>query len=162
MAHGHFRRTGLMLLSAGAMLLAMGCGGTTFYSATPPGFVELEDQEPDYHYRATSADGVVIAVREIDHEPKGDREFWVQAIRNRMRERAGYALLGNDEVTTKSGLKGTQLRFGHDEQGQSMLYTITIFVAEDHIFLLEFGGTKEQMTRQAKHLAWVVENFRLT
>ncbi len=42
-----------------------------------------------------------------------------------------------------------------------MLYTITVFVTEDHIFLVEFGGTKEEMTRQAGHLAWVIENFRL-
>lgn len=151
----------LAWLAAGAMFLSVGCGGSSFFVATPPGFVQLEDQEPDYHYRSTSADGVVVAVREIEHEPRGDRKFWVQAIRNRMRERAGYALLGTDEVKTKSGLEGTQLRFGHDEKGQSMLYTITVFVTEDHIFLLEFGGTKEEMARQAEHLAWVVENFRL-
>jgi len=143
------------------VLVATGCGGSAFFTATPPGFVELEDQEPDYQYRATSADGVVVAIREIEHEPKGDKEFWVQAIRNRMRERAGYALLATQPVKTKSGMEGTQLQFGHDEKGQSMLYTLTIFVTEDHIFLLEFGGTKEEMTRQAAHLAWVVENFRM-
>lgn len=151
----------LAWLAAGGMLLSVGCGGTNFYAPTPPGFVLLEDQEPTYHYRSTSADGVVIAVREIEHQPKGDREFWVQAIRNRMRERAGYALLDTQEVATKGGLEGSQLQFGHDEKGQSMLYTITVFVTQDHIFLLEFGGSKEEMTRQAQHLAWVIDNFRL-
>ena len=157
----HIRKGWLVWLAASALWLTAGCGGSAFYSATPPGFVELEDQEPDYQYRATSADGVVVAVREIEHEPKGDQAFWDQAIRNRMRERAGYALIASKEVTTKSGLKGTQLQFGHDEKGQSMLYTITVFVTQDHIFLLEFGGSKEEMTRQAGHLAWVIENFRL-
>jgi hypothetical protein len=38
---------------------------------------------------------------------------------------------------------------------------VTVFVTEDRIFLVEFGGTKEQMARQAKHLAWMLENFRL-
>lgn len=161
MTRRNWRMGWMLWLAASAMLLSVGCGGSAFYSATPPGFVELEDQEPDYSYRATSADGVVVAVREIEHEPKGDQEFWVQAIQNRMRERAGYALLATKEVATKSGLKGTQLQFGHDEKGQSMLYTITVFVTEDHIFLVEFGGTKEEMTRQAGHLAWVIENFRL-
>lgn len=128
MVFKHVRKQWLVALAAVVMGLTAGCGGSTFYSATPPGFVELEDQEPDYAYRATSADGVVIAVREIEHEPKGDQTFWVQAIRNRMRERAGYALIESKEVTTKSGLKGTQLQFGHDEKGQSMLYTLTVFV----------------------------------
>lgn len=138
------------------------CGGHDFYVAAPPGFVELEKQEPSYDYRATSADGVVIAVRQIKHEPKGDQAFWVQAIKNRMREKAGYALLGASEVTTKSGLKGTQMNFGHDEKGQSMLYTLTVFVTEDHIFLVEFGGSRDEMTRQGQYLTWVIENFRMT
>lgn len=160
MARSNLMKAMLAVLGAAALVWGAGCGGHAFYSATPPGFVELEDQEPDYHYRAASADGVVVAVRQIEHEPKGDQAFWVQAIRNRMRERAGYALLDTQEVTTKSGMKGSQLRFGHDENGESMLYTITIFVTDDHIFLVEFGGSKEEMTRQAKHLAWVIENFR--
>lgn len=160
--NNHWRTRCLVLVSAWVMLIGVGCGGSAFFAATPPGFVELEDQEPDFHYRAVSADGVVVGVREIAHEPEGDKEFWVQAIRNRMRERAGYALLSTDQVKTKSGLEGTQMKFGHDEKGQTMLYTVTVFVTEKHIFLLEFGGTKEEMTRQAAHLAWVIENFRLT
>lgn len=147
---------------AAACVAGLGvCGcGKDFFVAAPPGFVQLENQEPAYDYRATSADGVVIAVRELKHEPKGDQAFWVQAIRNRMREKAGYALLGTAEVATKSGLKGTQLKFGHDENGQSMLYTLTVFVTDEHIFLLEFGGAKDEIARQEKYLAWVVENFR--
>ena len=147
----------------GLMLLGIvGCGSTTFYAATPPGFVEMPDQEPGYQYRAVSADGVVVGVRSIEHEPKGDKEFWVQAIRNRMRDRGGYALLSNQPVKTKSGLEGTQLKFGHDEKGQSMLYTITLFVTPDYLFLVEFGGTEEEMTRQAAYLNWIIENFRRT
>lgn len=141
-------------------MMAAGCGGHDFFVAAPPGFVELEKQEPSFDYRATSADGVVIAVRQIEHKPKGDQAFWVQAIKNRMREKAGYALLQASEVTTKSGMKGTKLQFGHDENGQSMLYTVTLFVTEDYIFLLEFGGTKEEINRQGKYLDWVIENFR--
>lgn len=156
-----WRRAWLWGVGLLVAVCGMGCGGSGFVVVTPPGFVELDDQEPSYDYRATSADGVVVAVRQIDHKPKGDLAFWVQAIRNRMRERAGYALLDTVDVATKSGLKGTQLRFGRDEKGESMLYTVTVFVTEDRIFLVEFGGTKEQMARQTKHVAWMLENFRL-
>ncbi len=152
-----------ILIAAGCVVggsMVAGCGGHDFFVAAPPGFVELEDQEPTFDYRATSADGVVIAVRQIEHKPKGDQAFWVQAIKNRMREKAGYALLRTSEVTTKSGMKGTKLEFGHDENGQSMLYTVTLFVTEKNLFLLEFGGTKEEVTRQSRYLDWVIENFR--
>ena len=57
-----------------------GCG-PSFQASTPPGFVELEDQT-QYDYRATNADGLVIAVRELDHEPKGQIDFWTKAIEN--------------------------------------------------------------------------------
>ena len=151
---------GLCLVCVAAMgLLLAGCG-VSFVVATPKGFVELKDQEPHFDYRAVNADGVVIAVREIEHEPKGDTDFWIQAIRSQMREKAGYALLEEKKVTTRSGLKGTQLRFGHDEENESMLYCITVFVTDKYIYVIEFGGTKEQMTNQRAHMDWVVDSFR--
>ena len=52
-------------------MVAMGCG-PSFVAVTPSGFVELNDQEPEYSYRAVSVEGVVVAVREIEHDPKGD------------------------------------------------------------------------------------------
>ncbi len=140
------------------LLGAAGCGHS-FEATTPPGFVELEDQEA-YDYRATTADGLVIAVREIDHDPKGEIGFWTRAIENRMRQRGGYALLSTKDVKTGGGLPGKQLRFGHDESGKPHLYTVTIFVTDDHIFLLEAGGTKELVEKQSAELDAFVEKFR--
>jgi hypothetical protein len=150
------------LAAAALCVLLSGCGGRTFWTPTPAGFVELEDQRPAYDYRATSADGLVIGIREIKHEPQGDTAFWVQAIRNQMRSMAGYALVETVSVTTKDGVKGTQLRFGHDEKGEPLLYYLTVFVTEKKIYLLEFGGSKQEMTRFAAQLTWVVDNFRVT
>lgn len=142
-------------------LMAAGCG-SSFFLPAPPGFVELEDQEPAYDYRATSADGVVIGVREIDHEPKGDMSFWQQAVQNRLRTMAGYALLDTREVVTQSGLKGKQLRFGYDSDGRPMRYDVTLFVTDDHIYVVEFGGPQDEMNKQSRYLDWVLDNFRLT
>jgi hypothetical protein len=145
------------LLSFALSLVALGCG-PGFEAATPPGFVELEDQNL-YDYRATTADGLVIAVRELDHEPKGAMEFWTRAIENRMRQRGGYALLGTHDVKSKDGVDGKQMRFGHDESGRPHLYYITVFVTEKYIFLFEAGGTKELMERNAKDIDWAISNF---
>lgn len=144
------------LLLAGLPLF--GCGHH-FEAVTPQGFVELEDQEA-YDYRATTADGLVIAVREIEHDPKGEMAFWTRAIENRMRQRGAYALLGAKDVKTASGLDGKQLRFGHDESGKPHLYYVTVFLTEDYIFLLEAGGTKELMEKQSAELDAAVAGFR--
>ncbi|MBK8994306.1 MAG: serine/threonine protein kinase [Myxococcales bacterium] len=142
-----------------AALPLFGCGHH-FETTTPQGFVELEDQEA-YEYRATTADGLVIAVREIEHDPKGEMAFWTRAIENRMRQRGGYALLGTRDVKTKSGLDGKQLRFGHDESGKPHLYYVTIFLTEDYIFLLEAGGTKELMEKGSAGLDQAIDGFRI-
>ncbi|MCA9600326.1 MAG: serine/threonine protein kinase [Myxococcales bacterium] len=141
------------------LLLATGCGNS-FVAATPPGFVELPDQER-YDYRATTADGLVIAVREIDNDPKGTLDFWTRAIENRMRQRGGYALLSQADVKTKAGLAGKQLRFGHDEGGSPHLYTVTVFLTDSTIYLLESGGTKALMEKNAEQLEWAVQNFQV-
>jgi hypothetical protein len=128
---------------------------------TPPGFVELDEDYSAYDYRATSADGLVLAVREIDHDPKGQLPFWVRAIENRMRERGGYALLENKPVKSADGVTGQQLRFGHDDEGNKPhLYYVTVFVTDSKIFVIEAGGTKELMTSQAQQLDAAIQGFR--
>jgi hypothetical protein len=152
--------TTLRTLSASVLLLGATACGNSFQAATPPGFVELEDQT-NYDYRATNADGLVIAVREIDHDPKGTVDFWTRAIENRMRQRGGYALLGSKDVKTAAGIPGKQLRFGHDEGNKPHVYHVTLFVTDDTLYVLEAGGTKDQIDRHAAELDWTVQNFRI-
>lgn len=140
--------------------VAAGCG-PNFVPETPSGFVELDNDDDHYDYRATTAEGVVIAVREIDNDAKGEQEFWLTAIKNQMRERGGYRLI--EEVTVKSadGVPGTQLRFGHDDgNNKPHLYYLTVFVTETTIWLVEAGGTKELMTSQAPQVAQAISAFR--
>jgi hypothetical protein len=137
--------------------------GPSFQTATPPGFVELdrEDDDPTYDYRATTADGLVVAVREIDHEPKGELSFWVRAIENEMRNRGGYALLDSKGVQTVQGLSGQQLRFGHDEGKEPHLYLLTVFVTDDYIYLLEAGGTKQLVEANQRQIDSAIQSFRV-
>jgi hypothetical protein len=88
----------------------------------------------------------VIAVREIDHEPKGSVDFWTRAIENRMRQRGGYALLGSKDVKTAAGVPGKQLRFGHDEGNKPHVYHVTLFVTDDTLYVLEAGEPRSRST----------------
>jgi hypothetical protein len=147
-------RKALLLVS----FLVGGCHAD-FEIARPTGFVELEDQTA-YDWRATTADGLVLAVREIDHDPPGAIDFWTKAVENVMRQRGGYALLGTQDVRTQSGLSGKQLRFGHDEGSKPHLYYVTLIVTQSKIYLLEAGGTKDQVERNSPQLDWAIQNFR--
>jgi hypothetical protein len=134
----------------------------TYKMATPGSFVEIENDYDAYDYRAVTADGMVMAVRAIEHDPKGESKFWLEAIQNRMRDRGGYALLETIQVKSLDGVPGTQLRFGHDESGKPHLYYLTLFVTDARLFLLEAGGTKEQMVARAADVDAAVRAFDTT
>lgn len=140
--------------------MTSGCGAT-FGIVTPPGFIELEDQEPSFEYRSVNADGVVIGVRRIDHEPKGDPDFWRKLVEARLLRDSGYTLEQKKLVKAHSGQEGTQFRFVYDDEGRRMKYMVTLFVTEKYLYLVEFGGTQEQMDRQGPRLDWVLANFRI-
>ena len=141
-------------------LAAVGCG-PSFELSTPPQFVEIDSEWSSYDYRATSANGVVIAVRAIEHDPHGDIAFWLQAIKNRMRDRGGYALLDEAPIKSADGVEGVRLRFGHDEEGGAPhLYHLSLFVTPSTIYVLEAGGTKELMSTHATDIEAAEKSFR--
>lgn len=128
-------------LALASALGASGCGAA-FDMQPPPDFVEL-DEDTSYDLRATNAQGVVISVRELDNDPEGSVTFWLDAIKNRMRTVRGYALVEEHDVRAQGGATGKQLRFGRDEGTQPYVYWITVFVTDNHIFVVEAGGKRD-------------------
>jgi hypothetical protein len=147
-------------IALGSLSLGAGCG-RAYDIATPAGFVDLEDRydDGDDEYRATTADGVVIGVRAYDNEPFAERAFLVRAIENQLRLGRGYALLETKEVSAKNGMKGTQLRFGHDQPNGPHLYILSVFADEDHVFLHEAAGKKELVEKAEQSIAWSVREL---
>ena len=150
-----------------ACVLAFGGGcGRPYDVATPDGFVELtEDGDRTYdanaeEYRASTADGVVLAVRAWDNEPKVDLTVATRSLENRTRLGQGYALLEKKEVLAADGTKGTALYLGHDQEGQAHLYRVVVFVTDDHVYIVEAGGKKELFEKATKSVDWFIANFR--
>jgi hypothetical protein len=81
--------------------------------------------------------------------------------------RGGYALLEKKKVKTASGHDGEALRFGHDEGNKPHLYTIAVFVTKGNfwhdgtIYLLEAGGPKELVEKNAASIDWAIRNLRV-
>lgn len=146
-----------ILLLAAALTALAGCG-RPFVPATPGSFTELNEQR-DYDYRAASAEGVVIGIKAYPNDPRVDLAFAEKAYEQQMRS-SGYALLEKRDVKAISGLAGKQFRFGHDEDKNPHLYYVTLFVTDDHVFILEAGGLKDNMLRYEAPLGWHIQNFR--
>ena len=109
------KMTHLSLLAA-ASLAVVACG-PSFELATPPGFVEIDQSWDNYDYRAHHRQGPGDRGPRDRARARGRRRFWLEAIEDRMRNRGGYALLDKVPVKSADGVDGTQLRFGHDEDG---------------------------------------------
>ncbi|MCA9629175.1 MAG: serine/threonine protein kinase [Myxococcales bacterium] len=150
------------LFASAFCLLSVACG-SPFKATTPPGFVEVEDHGYDdrYDYRATTADGLVLAVRAVDNEEGGTLEFWTRAIENQLRQQGGYALIEKVDVKTRGGVAGKQLRFGLDQETTPHLYYVSVFVTDDTVFVHEAGGTKELMTKNMAQVTASIDNLEL-
>lgn len=136
-----------------------GCG-RPFDVKTAPGFVELENQDP-WSYRATTPEGIVVAVRVVEDEGRGDIAFWAQAVTLQLRESSGYALLSAEDVTSLDGTKGRKLTFGHDEDGKPFLYVVTLYTAQERVFVVEAGGEKSAFERAGANVAWTMKSVRV-
>ena len=153
----------LTLAAALALSALAGCGHH-FELRSPTDFVELD---PDaqarrgYALRATSADGVVVAVREVDNDRHGSRDFWVDAVRNRIRRSGGYALLSESAVRSADGAEGHQMRFGRDEGQRPYDYWVTLFVTNDHVFVIEAGGRRDHFEEERADVESAIASFRL-
>ena len=152
------RLFGLALLVA-AGLSAAGCG-KPFDVKTAPGFVPLENQVA-YDYRATTPEGVVVAVRVVEDEKRGDLAFWTEALTLQLRDVSGYALLETVDVASRDGTPGRLLKFGHDEDGKPYAYWIRIYPAQGRLFLVEAGGTKPAFDRALPTVDWAMKNIRV-
>jgi len=138
-------------------LLAPACA--SFHVNTPNGFAELEDDER-YDYRATNADGVVIAVRVVRNEPRASLEFWGRVVDERLR-RQGYVPEGNPEpVRSANGLAGVMFRYGATVGGREHRYQVAVFVQNKKVFVLEAGGDREVFDPAAPAVARAMRSFR--
>jgi hypothetical protein len=131
-------------------LLALAALGATACTRpplqTPPRFLELQESAASsYVYRASTADGVVLAVRALDLDPErgGDLPFWIEAVTRQLRARGGYALLEQSETKTRAGLRGHQLRFGRDDKNKTYRYWLSLFLTRDRLYVVEAGGLAE-------------------
>ena len=155
----------LLWLVLALLPLAAGCAGAPL---TPPDdFVELEEGEySSYVDRATNAHGVVVAVRELDNARNGSLTFWTAAIRDRLREVRGYALVEELPVSCASGETGRRLRFGRDEGTKPYVYELSIFIvpettfSESELFLVESGGLREDYEKVRTDLDHSIAGFR--
>jgi hypothetical protein len=146
-----------VLLALALAATAAGCG-PGFGLKTPDGFVELEDQK-EYDYRATTAQGVVLAVRSEPNRPKGNLAFWTDAIDLKLRA-MGYEAVEAKDVKTKSGATGKQLRYKRALYDRPHTFWLTVFVTPGDVYVIEAGGDTRDFDKAKDTILAAIEGFK--
>lgn len=128
----------LVLGACLALSFASTACGRGFGIETPDGFAELESND-EYRYRATTAEGVVLAVRREDNEPKGGLDFWSAAVENELALR-GYEKLSAKNIQSKNGTPGRQLAYKVSRNGRPNVLWVAVFVTSSRVIVVETGG----------------------
>lgn len=118
-----------------ALLLLAGCGADHTLT-TPPAFRRYHEADD---LRLITPDGVRVATREVDNEPRADLPFWVDAMKRHLDER-GYALGREHCFTTTAGLPGCTLDFVLPHGAEDWVMSETLFVIDDTLVLIEATG----------------------
>jgi hypothetical protein len=127
--------------------------------ATPPGFAVLDDQK-EFVYRATSADGVVIAIRAEANKPLGNLDFWADVLDRKLRNSKYVAEGKAAEIRSPSGVPGRELKYTREDQGRTYRYWVAVFVTADRVWLVEAGGDKDRFSGKVeKEIQRAIESF---
>ncbi len=148
---------GLLLVCAPAL---GGCTGAGVRIDTPDGFAELDDQDA-YGYRATNAEGVVLAVRREANEPAGDLGFWSGAVDAHL-QRQGYQPIDSAEAKTADGIVGRQIRYSIGRGGRVHAFWVTVFVTPREVVTVEVGGDRAYFDQLEKSLAKAIASLDLS
>jgi hypothetical protein len=150
------RKALTILVCLAASLACMGCG-PGFTLKTPDGFVELDDQK-EFAYRATTAQGIVMGVRVEPNRPKGNLAFWTDAIDLKLRN-IGYTAAEAAEIKTKSGASGKQLRYKRTLYERPHIFWFTVFVTDADVYVIETGGDERDFTKVKDEIVKSLEGF---
>ena len=125
---------------------------------TPKGFVALSsDYDQDFY--AVAANGNTLVVKTHVNPDDGTLEFWKSAIVRELIETRGYSLTKEQGITTKAGLRGSELLMTSTPSTGSYTYAIWLFVEGDRVVVVEAGGQNEAMEADLPALRTAVKTL---
>jgi len=140
-----------------SIIVASGCETSyTYRVSTPEGFAAYTREKK--YYKAISADGVRIRVYTVLNDPPGDRKMWQGAIAHYLKG-IGYHLKDQKEVRASDGLKGDYTEYLYRYNARNYIYSLTLFISGDTIYVLEAGGIEKEYRERKSDLEKMIAGF---
>jgi len=122
---------------------------------TPKSFRKFEDTRD---FKMITANGVMLKARQVKNYPRGDLDFWTDAMTRHLLER-GYLMKSKNCFTTKAGKKACTLDFALPYGTEDWALSETVFVVGDAIILVEVAGPFERYAKVEGELADAIKTF---
>lgn len=101
--------------------------------------VSFRQYQETSDFKMITAQGVKLKAREVENYPKGDLDFWKNALEHHLLKR-GYSKKGENCFTGQKGHKACTLEFMLPHGAEDWVFSQTIFVVDDRIVLVEAAG----------------------
>ncbi len=135
--------------------LGAGCGGPQYSMRIPPAFKRFCETSD---FKLITAKGVGVKAREVDNYPKGNLEFWKEALAHHLKA-SGYAKKDEHCFKTSKGLRGCSVDFMRPYGAQDWVISETLFVVGDRIVLVEAAGPFEHFQPIQQQLRQALKSF---
>jgi hypothetical protein len=132
------------LLILSCILFSAGCATTKIQVELPK---ELKRYENTPTLKLITADGVRIKSRELENYPKGDLDFWSDALKTHLDHRGYVFKTKRCFETTPQKLQGCTLEFVVARGPEDWLFTQTLFVDGEKILLIEAAAPFDRLTK---------------
>lgn len=148
-----------MIVLVAGLAVAGGCVPSAL--TTPADYVRLAKPPYPYYYKAVSAEGVSLAMRQEDNPEGGTVEFWAAALKNQLVGARGYTLRGESAAASADGVAGKRMDFTANLQGRDMAYLVAVWVEGKAIIIVEAGGPKEKFAADRAKIEAALKTVRV-
>ncbi len=112
--------------------------------ALPPGYVKV-DPSWNTRFRAVSAEGSAITLRNESNPENGDLTFWKKAVKNQLLDVRGYKLVNHREISHAGQTPGVEMTFDYTKDGIDYTYMVMLLVKGRRVHCIEAAGVKDQI-----------------
>ncbi len=120
----------------------------------------MQDPPDPYMYKAMSGDDVVIGVRKVSNNPKGDLDFWKTILPKKLAYAKGYTFKGQEDLKTGGGSSGTLFTFSSPgSDGKTYIYMLFLLPDGDDLWLIETGGLQKSVESRRQQILEFIHSF---
>jgi hypothetical protein len=120
----------------------------------------VQDPYSQFHYKAVSPKGTVLALTIHANEEAGDLAFWSAAVEHQKVTIDNMRLVSRDTIRGEGEREGVLFAFQQGGGLDKLVYWIGLFVTPQKIAVFEAAGPEAEMASDKERLRKSIESWR--